>query len=649
MEKEERNNFHESLLDELPAVFVLKATDWSYHYTNKKAKELLVLHPQLFGLLKKVCEEKERFTVVDGKAYQITIEKKESSYYVMMQEDTSISFGYKVLNTSPIGYCRIVLRDKGKPVLGYANPAMCRMFGVDEDAFTLDTLRTSVKDEEDVPLADKVRECLDQGVSQLNGSICIQGGDGKIRRADIRIAISYEESRVIYIAYIDKTREWEHAEQLKLQEQRYQVALSLTSTCVWEYDMKKRCIYQTESSLERYGIAEKVIHDVPFSLVDSGQIHPEFAEEFYRMYDKLFAGEERVEWIGKIRDGNGNYPWTKVIYSTVYDRNHLPVRAIGISEDVDEEMRIKLLYNQELQYRHVMVEGSIAAYEVDLSEDRFLSKQVCKTDILREIGVDFTGPYSDFVQKRIHIDMHDDDYINYYNTLNRDALLQAYEDEIHELRSDYRVMGAGGDFLWVEVLVHLIKNPEDNHIIGFFCTRNIDAQKRHELQLIRQAEHDALTGLYNRTVFEQNVKKNLAMMEVQESYSALCIIDIDDFKKINDTYGHLCGDAILNELSTRLLELFQDKGLVARLGGDEFLALLPFITSSDSVESMLIDLCQRLRQVMDMECCCVHPAVSIGCVVYHQSMPYEELYRLADEQLYLAKEKGKNRYALRVL
>lgn len=647
MSLEHHTSYQEELLNDLPAVFVLKRDDWSYNYLNMKAKELLDLHPQLFVLLRMFCEERSRFYLLDGKTYQFYHQEKEDSYVLMMVEDTSMEFGYKVLEGSPIGYCRIIMKDK--PVIGYANPAMRRMFGLGEEELTLDILENSLEDEEPIPLVKKVHDGIRNREEQMEGSVFVYGRDGKKRWVDVRIAISYETQMSIYVALLDKTKEHEHAEQLKLQEQRYQVALSLTSTCVWEYDIKKRCIYQTDSSLRRYGITETTIDNVPYSLVACGHIHPEFAEEFYRMYDKLFVGEPRVEWVGKIRNGEGKYLWTKVIYSTVYDSDHRPVRAVGISEDVDEAMRIKLLYNQELQYRNVMIEGSISAYEVDLCEDRFLAKRFCKTELLREVGVDFNGPYSAFVQKRVHIDMHDDDFLNYYATLNKDALLRAYEEEIHELRCTYRVMSLQEDFAWVEVLVHLIKNPENEHIIGFFCTRNIDEQKRHELQLIRQAEHDALTGLYNRTVFEQNVKKNLTMMELQAMPSALCMIDIDDFKKINDTYGHLCGDAILHEVSSRLLDVVQEQGMVARLGGDEFLCLLTYAVSKDSIEHTLKTLCERLNEEMTWEYGKVTPAVSIGCVIYHKSMPYEELYRLVDEELYHAKEQGKNRYALRVV
>lgn len=129
--------------------------------------------------------------------------------------------------------------------------------------------------------------------------------------------------------------------------------------------------------------------------------------------------------------------------------------------------------------------------------------------------------------------------------------------------------------------VCLEKNHPDQYLrrAGKRRARNrhledIDEQKRREELLRNQIERDTLTGLYNKGATEEHIRGLMGTGAAQGEYDALFIIDIDDFKGVNDRYGHLYGDKILAESARRIASLFYPEDIIGRIGGDEFAVFL---------------------------------------------------------------------------
>ncbi len=159
---------------------------------------------------------------------------------------------------------------------------------------------------------------------------------------------------------------------------------------------------------------------------------------------------------------------------------------------------------------------------------------------------------------------------------------------------------------------------------------------------------DALTGLYNRRYFEVHLQKMLQNTQVQKKSMGLIYMDIDHFKKINDSYGHNVGDEILKTFAQRMKDSLRSFDLVARLGGEEFIALLPDITPD-----LAYMVGERLRRaVADKPFACAAPGgeinvtSSFGGLVLEADdadpTKYLDIIKRADEQLYLSKHNGRN-------
>ena len=160
------------------------------------------------------------------------------------------------------------------------------------------------------------------------------------------------------------------------------------------------------------------------------------------------------------------------------------------------------------------------------------------------------------------------------------------------------------------------------------------------------ATHDFLTGLPNRVLWQDRITHALALAKRQNNMLALLGVDIDDFKKVNDTYGHSGGDRLLVEIASRMKATLRDVDTVVRLGGDEFTILIPELDLESQVELVAKRLLTAIKQPFRLESETMVPACSLGIALYPGDGTTPEALMLnSDRALYAAKKSGKNRYA----
>jgi diguanylate cyclase (GGDEF)-like protein len=161
------------------------------------------------------------------------------------------------------------------------------------------------------------------------------------------------------------------------------------------------------------------------------------------------------------------------------------------------------------------------------------------------------------------------------------------------------------------------------------------------LELKRQATHDALTGIANRVLFVEHLQQ--AASERQPF--AVCVFDLDRFKIINDSLGHGAGDALLKHVSQRLLSITRSTDTVARAGGDEFLLLMRNVGSAQEVEALIARWLSALSQPYQLTGLELHVSPSIGIARYpNDGTGAEELLARADEAMYFAKRNGRKTF-----
>lgn len=187
---------------------------------------------------------------------------------------------------------------------------------------------------------------------------------------------------------------------------------------------------------------------------------------------------------------------------------------------------------------------------------------------------------------------------------------------------------------------------EDDKVTHFIAIHeDITTQKQTQERIQYMAHYDALTDLPNRVLFYDRLRQALSMAKRNHGGLALLFMDLDGFKKVNDTMGHHAGDLLLNEVAERLRQCVRESDTVARLGGDEFTVILNEAHEHHSVARVAEKIIESIALPFDLEGSEARVGISIGIARYSEEANGEdELVKQADEAMYEAKDAGKNTY-----
>ena len=206
----------------------------------------------------------------------------------------------------------------------------------------------------------------------------------------------------------------------------------------------------------------------------------------------------------------------------------------------------------------------------------------------------------------------------------------------------FRILCASGTYRWTEAVSQLVEAEDGPLIVS--SVRDIGDRKESELDLRHQASTDPLTGVANRTVFMDRLHQALRRLDRREALVAVLFLDIDRFKLINDSVGHLAGDAVLLQMAERLTGFLRPQDTLARLGGDEFAVLVEDMGRADEAVALgrrIIEAGRAPFHVGDERFICT---TSVGIAVTADAQHSAEgLLQEADLALYRAKDRGRDR------
>ncbi|WP_227519255.1 diguanylate cyclase domain-containing protein [Marinobacter sp. es.042] len=185
---------------------------------------------------------------------------------------------------------------------------------------------------------------------------------------------------------------------------------------------------------------------------------------------------------------------------------------------------------------------------------------------------------------------------------------------------------------------------EVSHFVGIFS--DISRLKEQERKLRIMAHYDALTGMPNRVLFADRLQQAMALTRRQSGKLAVVYIDLDEFKPVNDAFGHEAGDQLLIEIAHRMRSELREEDTLARLGGDEFAAIVMNVQDDPALENLLMRLLARVSEPVWVADHSVEVSASIGYTLFPQAedLDGDQLLRQADQAMYQAKHRGRNRY-----
>ncbi len=268
------------------------------------------------------------------------------------------------------------------------------------------------------------------------------------------------------------------------------------------------------------------------------------------------------------------------------------------------------------------IPGGVALFEIRKGQIRII---FANEGVSRMFGYS-QQEYVGVVEEDALVGVHPED---------KEIVLRAAEKAVssnQELEVTFRNQCNNGEYIWVKLTASIMEREEDR-VVGYGVYSDIDRLKL-------MAEKDSLTGLYNRQMFEGLVEMELGKESADGL--ALFMIDLDNFKQINDRFGHLYGDAVLAEVAKRIASVFRTEDLVARIGGDEFCVLVTSPVSEQLAEERAGMLLAQMYLCFEKKEEQVCVSASIGIAFVKPECRYKELFREADEAQYYAKQHGKN-------
>ena len=218
--------------------------------------------------------------------------------------------------------------------------------------------------------------------------------------------------------------------------------------------------------------------------------------------------------------------------------------------------------------------------------------------------------------------------------------LEAHDHWVGEIRNRRK----NGELFVAWQSVNLVRNEHGDIIHQVTGFSDITEYRAEADRIAWLAHHDPLTGLPNRTLFVDRLRQAIRQSRRNQEKLALIFLDLDKFKPVNDTLGHLVGDKLLQAVSERLLDCMRDSDTVVRLGGDEFVVLLPAIDTDQDAVGVAEKINHALSLPFQLQSHNINISTSCGIAIYpDHGIEEKQLMRSADNAMYLAKARGGNR------
>ena len=391
-----------------------------------------------------------------------------------------------------------------------------------------------------------------------------------------------------------------------------------------------KIVYASRGYYEIIGVDRTGLHEVyQNSLL--GFVPPE--------YHGFFLNTVALEQDGyaedtiQMHDCNGKKYWMQVTLSKGVHGGKETVSAVFVDVSELKATEDKLLKEQE-RYRIATELSNEVMFEYDYGKD-VLTLSERFTEIY---GTDHVIGY---FRKDINTHMqmiHPEDRMNAMEQILRTKRVGANDIQL-------RLLDAAGEYQWCRVLYRAIYGANGEPSLAIGKISNINLFKQEIQQLERQSKTDPLTGAYNKTATKYVIDKYIS--ENRTGPHMLLMIDVDDFKKVNDTYGHQCGDEVLVNVINNLRNTYVSGEVVGRVGGDEFVVFIGNVKDKEQLLEKARELHRLLHLPYQSGDQTIPVSASVGIAMYPEDgASYEELMYCADNALYEVKATQKGNFAI---
>ena len=352
------------------------------------------------------------------------------------------------------------------------------------------------------------------------------------------------------------------------------------------------------------------------------------------------GGKDLVDYIEPIPEEDGQARFGSTSKYLLKDENGKLMGIVGVTKDITRDYIAHQHYQQELRYLFALPQDTYAVSFIDIDDWRIISQ---RRQLIAEGTLQECHTVKELVEAAIEsiVDENSGAYV-FYNNFSPSLLKEIYGTGRMHMTFRYQRRVGENMVRWVHNDIRFIIDVDSGHLCAMLSAKDIDEEKREEQKLVTAAKMDKMTMVYNRETTMDTIRKILN--EEPEQNHVLFMIDVDNFKNLNDSRGHQAGDEFLIDLAAEIKGSFRETDVVGRIGGDEFFALMRNVPGDSITLRKAQDLLNTMQEVCE-DYKDLNLSTSIGISMYPEDgTTLDELYAQADGALYEAKRKGKNRY-----
>lgn len=356
--------------------------------------------------------------------------------------------------------------------------------------------------------------------------------------------------------------------------------------------------------------------------------------------DLLISEKTEANYINVLSNGKNSSRFGFTKMKLLYDGDGNITGIFGIIREMTKEYLDRQSYEKELDFLLNSNKNAYFICHIDVDNWKILEKH-CKDD---EDSVPDFDNLEDFCNVGLDgIADSDSDAYTFYKNFSQKYIKSIFGKGRRDIVMEYQRILPNGKIRWVQDVIKFLVNPENDILSLTLISYDIDSRKKKETELLRAAETDEMTGVLNRAAITKKITTFLGTNGIDGTH-ALFMLDIDNFKKLNDSLGHLEGDKLLINLVSTVKSCFRNTDLVGRIGGDEFFVLMKDCPARYIAEYKAAALMSAVENVCS-EYQKFKVSASVGISIYpHNGTTLPELYKNADTALYYAKKHGKNTF-----
>ncbi|MET0066173.1 MAG: EAL domain-containing protein [Candidatus Thiodiazotropha sp.] len=410
--------------------------------------------------------------------------------------------------------------------------------------------------------------------------------------------------------------------------QRLDLAQASVDMGTWDYDLKLDRLYWDERMREIYQIPKSQAE--PCYDTWKNAVHEDDRENVVNQFLSALQGESEFNTQFRIRTPRGQVRVIEAHGTVLRDQGSRAVRVVGVNQDVTDRTHDQ----EQLKLAASVFDHAREGIMITDHQERIIKVNPTFCQLTGFAAEEVIGQTPRLLKSGHH---STDFYKNLWKHLTDAGY---WHGEIWNRRKT-------GEIFSELLTISAVKNPREevSHFVAIFS--DITKIKDQQVRLEQMAHFDALTQLPNRVLLGDRMTQAMSMARRNGTLLAICYLDLDGFKPVNDHYGHDIGDNLLVKVAQRLNEHIRSSDTAARLGGDEFVLLVNDLSSVQECEQTMTRLLEMLSVSYPVKGQSIMISASVGVTLYpNDEADADTLLRHADQAMYLAKEHGRNRYHL---